>query len=158
MILRRHQAGVSLIEVLISLLILGIGMLGAAALQVNALKFTDSSTASSQASFIAYDMMDRIRANPDANYALASLAAAPTAGSLTTPVTQDLFDFANNVTAIGGTNASKITIVGRVVTITIVWNDARAAGARTVDNTASTASTTQTYTLVSRVAINTGII
>jgi type IV pilus assembly protein PilV len=156
MILRRHQAGVSLIEVLISLLILGIGMLGAAALQMNALKFTDSSTASSQASFIAYDMMDRIRANPDANYKLASLAAAPSSGSLTTPVTQDLSDFVRNVTAMGGTNASKIEVVGRVVTITIVWNDARAAGARAVDNTASTASTTQTYKLVSRVAINTG--
>lgn len=155
---RRQQAGVSLIEVLVSLLILGIGMLGAAALQMNALKFTDSSTASSQASFIAYDMMDRIRANPDGNYALASLATAPTAGSLTSPVTQDLYDFSSNVKAMGGTTASSITVVGRVVTITIVWNDARAAGARAVDNTASTASTMQTYTLVSRVAINKGII
>lgn len=155
---RRRQAGVSLIEVLVSLLILGIGMLGAAALQMNALKFTDSSTASSQASFIAYDMMDRIRANPDGNYALASLATAPTAGSLTSPVTQDLYDFSSNVKWMGGTTASSITVVGRVVTITIVWNDARAAGARAVDNTASTASTTQTYTLVSRVAINKGII
>ncbi len=152
---RRQQAGVSLIEVLVSLLILSIGMLGAAALQMNALKFTDSSTASSQASFIAYDMMDRIRANPDGNYTLASLAAAPVASDLRT---QDLADFAANVTAMGGTSASNISVVGRVVTITIVWSDARAAGARAVDNTASTASTTQTYTLVSRVAINTGII
>jgi type IV pilus assembly protein PilV len=155
MISRRRQAGVSLIEVLVSLLILGIGLLGAAALQMNALKFTDSSTLSSQASFIAYDMMDRIRANPDGNYALAGLASAPAAGDLRT---QDLADFAANVKAMGGTNASSITVVGRVVTIVIVWNDSRAAGTRAVDNTASTASTTQTYTLVSRVALNKGII
>jgi len=155
MMSRRYQQGVSLIEVLVSLLILGIGILGAAALQMNALKFTDSSTASSQASFIAYDMMDRIRANPDANYALTGLSAAPIASDLRT---QDLADFAANVIAMGGTNASSITVVKRVVTITIVWNDARAAGARAVNNTASTASTTQTYTLVSRVAVDSGII
>lgn len=152
---RPHQTGVSLIEVLVSLVILSVGLLGAAALQMNALKFTGSSTLSSQASFIAYDMMDRIRANPDGNYVLASLAAAPTAGDLRT---QDLADFAANIRAMGGTDASKITVVGRVVTITIVWNDSRAASARAVDNTASAASTTQTYILVSRVAIDTGII
>ena len=61
---RRTQTGIGLIEVLVSVLILAIGLLGAAALQLNSLKYTDSSTMSSQASFIAYDMMDRIRANP----------------------------------------------------------------------------------------------
>ncbi|MGA9223012.1 MAG: type IV pilus modification protein PilV, partial [Pseudomonas graminis] len=61
-----RQQGTTLIEVLVALLVLAIGLLGAAALQLNALKYTDSSRLSSQASFIAYDMMDRIRANPDA--------------------------------------------------------------------------------------------
>ena len=93
---RHVQSGVSLIEVLISLLILGVGILGAAALQLNALKYTDSSTLNTQASFIAYDMMDRIRANPQGNYALSSIDSAP-AANLNVPRDQDLSDFANNI-------------------------------------------------------------
>ncbi|MDQ3202970.1 MAG: type IV pilus modification protein PilV, partial [Pseudomonadota bacterium] len=62
------QEGTTLIEVLVALLILTVGLLGAAAFQLNALKYTDSSRMTSQASFIAYDMMDRIRANSGADY------------------------------------------------------------------------------------------
>ena len=88
-----RQKGMTLIEVLVSVLILAIGILGAAAIQLNALKYTDSSAMTSQASFIAYDMMDRIRANVDGNaagngannvlarYSLSSLATAPLVGN-----------------------------------------------------------------------------
>ncbi|MBD8683444.1 type IV pilus modification protein PilV [Pseudomonas sp. CFBP 13719] len=148
---RRAQIGVSLIEVLISLLILGIGILGAAALQLNALKYTDSSTMNSQASFIAYDMMDRMRANPDVSYALGSIASAPTTGDLNTPRTQDLFDFAFNIRAMGGTDGS-ILINGRVVTVTVTWDDSRAGVARTANQTTSGQAALQTFTLTSRVA------
>ncbi|MBD8616400.1 type IV pilus modification protein PilV [Pseudomonas rhizosphaerae] len=148
---QRAQIGVSLIEVLISLLILGIGILGAAALQLNALKYTDSSTMNSQASFIAYDMMDRMRANPDVSYALGSIASAPTAGDLDTPRTQDLFDFAFNIRDMGGTDGS-IVVNGRVVTITVTWDDSRAGAARTANQTTSGQAALQTFTLTSRVA------
>lgn len=149
------QTGASLIEVLVSLLVLGIGLLGAAALQLNALKFTDSSTLSSQASFLAYDMMDRIRANPNANYALSALSAAPTSAGGSTR-NQDLVDFAANVTALGGADAatSSIDVKGRLVTITIRWSDARAAGASNVSNVAGTDAAVQEYKLVSRVAMD----
>lgn len=60
---KRTQEGMTLIEVLVAMLILGVGLLGAAMIQLNALKYTDSSRMTSQASFIAYDMLDRIRAN-----------------------------------------------------------------------------------------------
>lgn len=143
MMSRQRQAGVTLIEVLISLLILGIGILGAAALQLNALKYTDSSTLSTQASFIAYDMMDRIRANPGGDYVLASLDNAPTSPNLNSPRDQDLYDFANNLkSTMGASTTGSIAIVNRVVTITIVWNDARAA---------NVVGTQQTFTLTSRV-------
>ena len=69
------QEGMTLIEVLVALLILTVGILGAAAVQLNSLKYTDSSRMTSQASFIAYDMMDRIRANSGADGALTSRAS-----------------------------------------------------------------------------------
>lgn len=163
---KRHQKGMTLIEVLVSVLILAIGILGAAAIQLNALKYTDSSAMTSQASFIAYDMMDRIRANVDGNavgngatnvlatYALGSLASAPVAG--TDARSLDLADFRTNVTAFAGADGanSKIAINGREVTITIYWNDARATGASDVALSASAANATlRTFELKSQVGV-----
>lgn len=157
----------TLIEVLVSVLILGIGLLGAAAIQLNALRYTDSSAMTSQASFIAYDMMDRIRANVDGNaannganvlnsYALASLSAAP-AGNMNDAVAQDLADFALNVTAFAGTSGanSNIVVTSRPeVTITVTWNDARAAQANAEQTGQASPATQQTFVLTSRIGVN----
>ncbi|MDY7561916.1 type IV pilus modification protein PilV [Pseudomonas sp. 10B1] len=151
------QAGTTLVEVLISVLVLAIGLLGAAAIQLNALKYTDSSTLSSQASFVAYDMMDRIRANPDVDYSLAVSGAAPTA-NISVAHDQDLADFSANVAAFAGAGSKRsITVVGREVTIAITWLDTRATSSANADNTASTATSTQSFILTSRVAIDLGI-
>ncbi len=57
------QQGVSLVESMIALLVLSIGLLGIAALQITAMKQNTSSLNHSQAVWIAYNMSDRIRAN-----------------------------------------------------------------------------------------------
>lgn len=159
------QSGMTLIEVLVSVLILAIGLLGAAAIQLNALKYTDSSAMTSQASFIAYDMMDRIRANVDGNassngvndvlgsYALASLSAAPGA-NLNNARDQDLYDFKANITAFAGDNGanSKIEVTKTVVTITIEWDDARAVNSSAVaTGDTNTPATKRAFVLTSRI-------
>lgn len=63
---QRPQTGSSLLEVMIAVLITAVGLLGLAALQNTSLKLSYDSFLRSQASFIAYDLIDRIRANPDA--------------------------------------------------------------------------------------------
>lgn len=55
--------GFSLIEVLVALLILSIGLLGLAALQITSLKFNTDSYFRTQATFSVYDIVDRMRAN-----------------------------------------------------------------------------------------------
>jgi len=57
----RKQAGVSLIEVLITTLILGIGLLGVAALQVSSVTSNQEGFFASQATSIAEDLSSRIR-------------------------------------------------------------------------------------------------
>jgi type IV pilus assembly protein PilV len=139
----RHQQGLTLIEVLVSLLILAVGLLGAAALQLNALKYTDSALMSSQASFIAYDMMDRIRANPDADYTLGALGDVLSGATGSDARLQDLQDFKTNIEQFAGTTAAgRIRVVRRQVTIDIDWDDGRAGGGP------------RTFTLTSRVAVD----
>ncbi len=60
------QHGMTLIEALIALLVLSIGLLGTAHLMATGIKFTNSSFARTQATFIAENLAERMRANPDA--------------------------------------------------------------------------------------------
>jgi len=126
---REGQAGVTLIEVLVALLVLAIGLLGASMLQLNALKHTDSALRSSQAGFIAHDLLERVRANPGANYALASLSQAPSSGNFGNPRDQDLFDFAEQLRRMLGDDVeASIKVAGAHVMVNLDWNDARAEG------------------------------
>ena len=60
---KTQQQGFTLIEVLVSLLVLSIGLLGLAALQATSLKANHGAYNRGQAIFLAYDIMDRMRAN-----------------------------------------------------------------------------------------------
>lgn len=69
------QAGSSLIEVLVTLLVFSVGLLGLAAMQLNALQGSADSGQRSQATWIAQDMAERFRANPEGT--AATYATAP---------------------------------------------------------------------------------
>ncbi|MNX56844.1 hypothetical protein D3C86_876480 [compost metagenome] len=139
---KHAQDGMTLIEVLVALLILSVGLLGAAAFQLNALKYTDSARMTSQASFIAYDMMDRIRANSAADYTV----TPPTSGNLNIARDQDLYDFTSNIINFGGPTATgSIALNQRVYTITITWDDSRAA---------NSANSRRSFVLTSRATVD----
>lgn len=73
-------SGFTLVEVLVALLVLSIGLLGLAALQTTALQFNTDSYQRTQATLLAYDILDRMRANSSAvstgNYDAATSSAA----------------------------------------------------------------------------------
>lgn len=124
----RRQYGSSLLEVLIALLVLAIGILGAAALQLNALRYSASAAHSSQASFIAYDMLDRIRANVAelANYgADIDGECKPSEGPPANIVASDLMDFYEAVTCQLPSGRGRIAIEGDLVRVVIGWTDSR---------------------------------
>lgn len=60
---RQKQSGLSLLEAMIALVIISVGLLGIAALQINALKQNNSAYWNSQAVWMAHDMAERMRAN-----------------------------------------------------------------------------------------------
>ncbi|VVN84757.1 type IV pilus modification protein PilV [Pseudomonas fluorescens] len=139
---KRAQEGMTLIEVLVALVILSVGLLGAAAIQLNALKYTDSSRMTTQASFIAYDLMDRIRANSTEDYTV----TPPTSSNPQVARDQDLYEFTSNiVNSLGASATGSVTLKQRVYTITITWDDSRAA---------NTANSRRSYVLTSRATVD----
>ena len=76
----RHSAGMTLIEVLVTLVIISVGLLGVAALQLTTVRNNYDAYVRSQAAVMASDMLDRMRANRDD--AMANLYHAPEYGTV----------------------------------------------------------------------------
>lgn len=144
-----HQSGFTLVEVLIAVLVLAIGLLGLAALQAVTLRNNQSAYYRSQATQLAYDMADRIRANSaDANnlgastYVNIDAADADIQDSCTavgSGCTTDLMaendlyqwnlDLDNLLPA--GTGTVTVDAATRVYTITVSWDDNHSGNADT---------------------------
>ncbi|MES9956395.1 MAG: type IV pilus modification protein PilV [Sedimenticola sp.] len=73
---KRSQKGFTLMEVLVTLVILSVGLLGLAGLQGYSLRNSNSAYLRTQASVLAYTMIDRMRSNPSGSYASYSTATA----------------------------------------------------------------------------------
>lgn len=58
------QSGATLIEILITVLVLGLGLLGVGALQTRSIQANHDATMYSRAAFLAGDIAERMRANP----------------------------------------------------------------------------------------------
>lgn len=79
---RSAQAGVSMIEVLIAIVIIAIALFGTAALQVSAMRLGQGGIFRSHAVFLAQDIAERMEANAPAatagSYVVALTSTAPT--------------------------------------------------------------------------------
>ncbi len=123
-----RQRGVSLLEVMIAVLVLAVGVLGAATLQLNAIRYNASAGYSTQASLIASDLLDRMRANSGqlSHYATASVAGECTASSGgSSIVLRDIADFIESVTCHLPRGAGSIAVSDNRVIITVSWSEAR---------------------------------
>lgn len=60
---RKRQAGLSLLEVLVSALVLSAGLLGLASLQIAGMKTTHNSHQMQQATWLVNDLLEQMRAN-----------------------------------------------------------------------------------------------
>lgn len=79
----RLQSGLNLIEILVAALILSVGLLSMAGLQVASLRSVQNATQKQQAAFIVHELLERMRSNRVAalagNYNIAVSCAAATA-------------------------------------------------------------------------------
>jgi len=63
---KTRQQGFTLVEVLVTVIIMAIGLLGVAGLQLAAMRSNHSAFLRTQATIAAYDLIDRMRADPSA--------------------------------------------------------------------------------------------
>ena len=63
MSIKQKQHGFTMIEILVAAVVLAVGLLGLAGLQAQSLQFNFSAYQRSQANLLAYDIIDRMRAN-----------------------------------------------------------------------------------------------
>ncbi len=138
---RARQRGFSLLEVLIALLVLSIGLLGLAGLQMFSVKFVHQSYQRTQATLQLYDIIDRMRANGRGvianNYVLALPLGSPPpaapnceAAACTIPedvANYDMRQWYMNVTQRAGLTMSNATITPgaspSLFTITVSWRE-----------------------------------
>jgi len=135
----RNQSGISLLEVLITVVILAAGLLGVASMQVLGMQENHSAHMRSQTSVLAYDIMDRMRNNRNValttndylmnfgdstsftnNCALTTCTPAETAD-------YDLAMWAANIAATlpQGQGQTSFDAVNEIYTVQIRWRDSR---------------------------------
>lgn len=113
----RDQSGATLLEVLVAIVVLAIGLLGLAALQMTSLTSGYSAHQRSQATMLAYDISDRMRARPDAALAGAYDNNSTDADrvSWNTAVVEQL----------GAGASGQVIRNGQAVEIRVTWTDSR---------------------------------
>lgn len=140
------RAGFTLIEVLVAVLVLSIGLLGLAGLQASSLRQNHSAYLRSQASLLAYDILERMRGNRDGAmngaYNINNVnASLPATGQ--TLAGDDVASWGGAVLALLPSANGSIAIDGNnVVTITITWDDSRAQSTGQTVNGANTTTFT----------------
>ena len=138
-----------MIEVLVTIVILSVGLLGLASLQANGLKSNHQAYMRSQATILAYDMSDRMRANMAGVNAGSynNLSGDPSTTppdcetNTCTPANMAAYDYAKwdadlaNRLPLG---QGSVAIAGGIATVTVMWDDDREGTGTDCTGSAST--------------------
>lgn len=144
----RSQRGFTLIEILVTVFILAIGLLGLAGLTLEGMRNNQGAYLRTQASILAYDMADRMRANKEraSDYAgfstdgaSTTLPACATDAAGCTPADQATVDKVEWTRQIQGVGSDMVLLPGGVgtiqfdaatsrFTITVTWDEVAREG------------------------------
>jgi len=159
--IQRRQGGFTLLEILIAIVILSIGLLGLAGLQATGLKNNYSAYQRTQASLLANEMLDRIRANrqgleagayDNVDSTVTSDPGCITSGcSPAQMALHDAHDWATRLSDLLPAGRGRVSGAGgnSIFTITVMWDDER-TGATGTDCSGNTAVDLTCFTLSTR--------
>jgi type IV pilus assembly protein PilV len=122
----RTAGGFTLIEALVALVVLSIGLLGVAGMQIAGLRANLSAASRTQASYLADDIVDRMRANNTAarggsyNVALGATLSGTTTNAL------DVQAWVAELQSLpSGQGSISVNPATNIATVTIQWVDSR---------------------------------
>lgn len=126
-----RQKGFSLIEIMISILVLAIGLLGIAALLTVSLRNAQSSSAQNQATIQAYAMLDALRANKSAaiigQYDLTQYTCSEPASD--SRIGSEQAGWIRSLHAqVAPSACGRIQCTSLTCTVSVRWDDSRASG------------------------------
>lgn len=149
----RRSAGFTLIEVMIAVLVLGLGLLGFALLQTMSVRFAQSANQRTQATNLSYEMLDQMRTNriAAANYSgsYSATATGCTPGAAVSPASYRTVWQCRLQSELGAGSAATVTYVAGVATVNITWGDERWNDANN-DGTVSAAESNRTFSASTR--------
>ena len=142
-----RQRGFTLLEVLVAMVIVSFGLIGLVGLTMTGAKNNQGAYQRSQASWIAYDIVDRMRANrtlaQNGAYNIA-LGVSATGSSITyTDLSEWKQELANAFPAGDGS----VLVQGGFATVVVSWNDSRGLGTSITGSTTNTGSSSQSITI-----------
>ena len=131
------QQGFTLLETLVALVVLSIGLLGVAKLVVGAVHANDSGYMRAQATQLAYELLDQMRANrPGAiagNYVTGPGASTDCSSAACTPAALaglDMYNWDQRLAQALPNGAGRVVtalgVGGTIATITVTWDDSQA--------------------------------
>ena len=141
--MKKSNLGVGLIEVLVSLLILSVGLLGLLALQTRVMQFNQGALYQTRATVLAEDVMDRMRSNPQKAglYVTTFDGAAPSAPNCATSTANcntsnladyDLAGWKADIARVLPDGKGQITTIGDptnpIYVVTLQYDDSRSVG------------------------------
>ncbi len=129
---RRGCRGLTLVEILVALVVLSVGLLGLAAMQTTSVKFTTSAYQRTQATALAYDLIDRMRGNRLAalnnDYVVAFENPVPACGAFDGTGSlrdQDIKAWRNAIACRLPQGTGSVTRANDEFTIAIQWDDSQ---------------------------------
>ena len=125
--IRKYQRGLTLVEILVTVVVMSVGLLGIAALHLASLKNSVDSNTRSKAIWLVHDIQDRMRANrANANSYVIAMGAVPVGTSV---AALDLIAWKNELmstnnglpTGDGSIQATVLASGTTLYTFTIQW-------------------------------------
>jgi len=138
--IHKFNNGFTLFEVLISVLVLSVGLLGLAGLETAGQRDNHSAYLRSQAVLMAYDMVDRMRANMggvtagdyDSISGIPSDPGCLSSGCSAAQMAQyDAYEWNTQLAQLLPSGQGKVAKSGSMFTVTVMWDDDRSGATGT---------------------------
>lgn len=122
-----NQQGFTFIEVLVSMVIFAMLFWGSTPCKFSPFATTTRPFLRTQATYLAYDLADRIRANPTENYAAATAGSSPDCFTAACTPSQlanrDLFEVGEMAGLLLPDGVVNVTASGATINIAVRWTD-----------------------------------